>query len=260
MNSQPISAPAEPTNETIAATCQKHGSYTARRFVLAPGCDPITTTCQLCREERIAADRAHAEDYAGRVAETQLVTAFQNSLIPARYTSSTLTNFATDTAGQKRAHGLAVRYVESFPARGSSLIFCGKPGTGKTHLACAIGRAVIEVGHAALFATVLSAIRHIKDTYRKDSERSEEDAIFDFLEPGLLILDEVGAQVGSEHEKLLMFEIINERYQRCRSTILISNLNADELGKYLGDRVMDRFRETGAIVAFDWQSYRGARK
>jgi DNA replication protein DnaC len=105
--------------------------------------------------------------------------------------------------------------------------------------------------------TVLGAVRHIKDTYRKDSIRSESEAIDDLVAPGLLILDEVGVQVGSEHEKMLVFEIINERYQACRSTILISNLNREELTAYLGDRIMDRFNEAGAVVAFDWASYRG---
>jgi DNA replication protein DnaC len=139
------------------------------------------------------------------------------------------------------------------------MVFCGKPGTGKTHLACGIGRNLINKFRSVQFLTVLSAIRHIKDTYRRDSERTEQEAINDLLQPDLLILDEIGAQLGSEHEKMLMFEVINERYQQCRSTILISNLNADELTDFLGDRVMDRFRESGAVVAFDWASHRGQR-
>jgi DNA replication protein DnaC len=69
-------------------------------------------------------------------------------------------------------------------------------------------------------------------------------------------MDEVGVQVGSEHEKMLLFEIINERYQECRSTVLISNLTREEIAGYLGQRVMDRFAEGGAVVAFDWDSHR----
>jgi DNA replication protein DnaC len=107
--------------------------------------------------------------------------------------------------------------------------------------------------------TVLSAIRHIKDTYRRDSDRSESQAIDDLVAVDLLILDEVGAQVGSEHEKMLMFEVINERYQQLRSTVLISNLTREELSEFLGDRVMDRFRESGAVIAFDWKSHRGSK-
>ena len=77
--------------------------------------------------------------------------------------------------------------------------------------------------------------------------------------PDLLILDEVGVQFGSDAEKLILFEIINTRYQDMKPTILISNLTLVELGKYIGERVVDRMREGGgAILSFDWDSYRGA--
>jgi DNA replication protein DnaC len=97
----------------------------------------------------------------------------------------------------------------------------------------------------------------VKDTYRRDSERSESQVMADFMRPRLLVLDEVGVSLGSEHEKMLMFEIINERYQNQLSTLLLSNLTRAEITEYLGHRIMDRFAEGGAVVAFDWQSHRG---
>jgi DNA replication protein DnaC len=257
MNSPISCEPSQP--ETVSADCAKHGTYQAKRFVMLPGTDPIVSGCPRCQSEhrtkREESERAETE----RARLRRIETLTHESCIPARYIGCTLDTFRTDNAGQKRALEIARRYVESFPSRGASLVLCGKPGTGKTHLACAIAQAMIDQLRSAMFATVISAIRHIKDTYRKDSERSETDAVNDFLRPDLLILDEIGAQVGSDHEKMLLFEIINERYQDCLPTILISNLNADELKTYLGDRVMDRFRESGAIVAFDWASYRGKR-
>lgn len=74
----------------------------------------------------------------------------------------------------------------------------------------------------------------------------------------MLILDEVGVQFGSEAEKLILFDVLNERYERCKATILLSNLTATEVKDYLGERVMDRMREDGGkVVVFDWESYRG---
>ena len=111
---------------------------------------------------------------------------------------------------------------------------------------------------SAAFGTVAAFLRRIKSTYSKDSQSSEQRAIDELLRPELLVLDEVGVQVGSEHEKLLMFEILNGRYQELRPTILVSNLNTEALESFLGQRVMDRYRECGSILAFDWQSYRGS--
>ena len=81
----------------------------------------------------------------------------------------------------------------------------------------------------------------------------------DLLSPGLLILDEVGVQLGTEHEMRILFEVVNERYADCLPTILISNLDEAELLKFTGARLMDRVRDGGAVVAFDWESHRGKR-
>lgn len=73
----------------------------------------------------------------------------------------------------------------------------------------------------------------------------------------MLILDEVGVQFGSESEKIILFEILNERYLNMKPTILISNLNPAALQEYVGERVMDRMRENGGIILkFDWKSHR----
>lgn len=262
MNSQVSSEPRRlDANVTkVTAVCDKHGDYQASVFRMPLSETPITSRCPTCSAEERAAEEARKRENDLRMRQMKVAGLFRGSLIPARFADRTLANYVAETSGQKRAVEICRRFADGFEnSHGASMVFCGKPGTGKTHLACGIGRQLIDNLQSVLFSTVLAAIRHIKETYRHGSERSESDAIGDLLTPDLLILDEVGAQLGSEHEKMLMFEVINERYQQCRSTILISNLNADELTAFMGDRVMDRFRESGAVVAFDWASHRGQR-
>ncbi|MNL75123.1 DNA replication protein DnaC [compost metagenome] len=75
----------------------------------------------------------------------------------------------------------------------------------------------------------------------------------------MLVLDEIGVQHGTDTERMLMFSILNERYNQMKPTILISNLAREPLEKYLGERAFDRMREGGGrMVVFDWESYRGA--
>ena len=237
-----------------ARQCEQHGPYEARVFDLMGRA--IVGGCPECAKQLAAEEAAREEANKRREREATVSRMMTASHIPARFSDKTLDSFAAETDKQKSALAVA-RGLATTKTAGVSAIFCGRPGTGKTHLACGACRAFIESGRSARFVTVLAAIRHIRDTYRKDSQRSESEALQDLLRPDLLVLDEVGVQVGSEHEKMMLFEIINERYQECRSTILISNLTRAELSEYLGQRVMDRFAEGGAVVAFDWDSHRG---
>jgi len=139
---------------------------------------------------------------------------------------------------------------------GASLILLGLPGTGKNHLAAAICTEILNQEYTALHTTVMKMIRRVKSTWSREAEETEQRAILSFCEPDLLVIDEVGVQFGSETEKLLLTEIINERYERVRPTILISNLNMKNLTEVLGERVVDRFRDAGEVLVFDWESWR----
>lgn len=258
MNS-PVSCDPTPLLREVEKKCDKHGAYTAKQLPSVLDLPPFVTGCPSCAAEAkaIEAQRAEAVERIQRAYRIESLRC--KSGIPARFRERTLENYRTEVDKQKFALGVAKRMTRAImdePQKGASLVLCGNPGTGKTHIACAIGHELIGALRSVHFSTVLAAIRHVKETYRRDSDRSEKNAIDDLCSPDLLILDEIGVQVGSEHEKMVLFEIINERYQECKSTILISNLNREELTAYLGERVMDRFSESGAVIAFDWSSYR----
>lgn len=247
------------------AECAKHGPYTSRTFSLIPGGTGPTTGCPVCSEERREAARIRreaaerAEELLRR--EREIARLLWAAGIPPRFDDKTFGNYAPQCEASSRALRACQRYAETFKEQrreGRSLILAGGPGTGKTHLALAIGQHVIREFQAlVLFGTVSNVLRRVKDTYRKTSEETETDVLKALASADLLILDEIGAQTGSEHEKQLMFEILNERYQDMRPTILISNLNTEQLEAFIGHRVMDRYRECGVVLAFGWDSYRG---
>lgn len=236
-------------------SCKCHGEYTAYEFrghwSTCPQCQDITIK-KADQERREAEER----EYKERVWRNRL----GRAAIPERFADRTLESYVATCDNSKAALAIAQDYADRFEEvskKGSCLIFCGDVGTGKTHLAIGIANSILKKGYQPVFVSVIKAIRKIKETYARDSELTEDDAIRSFVDPDLLILDEVGVQFGSETEKLYLFEIINGRYEQMKPTLLISNLGTKELDGFIGSRVMDRLRESGGkAVIFNWKSYR----
>jgi len=235
--------------------CEQHGEYTAITYM------GHTSGCPVCikqQQEREAAE-AHAK-WQVELRQRRVSELLGRAAIPPRFADKTLDSFVSHAEGPAKALAVAKDFAANFAEcqkTGQSLVFCGGVGAGKTHLAVGICHEVIKLDRVAVFSSVLSAVRSIKETYRKGSELSEADAIKNLVDPDLLVLDEVGVQFGSETEKMYLFEVINGRYQGLKPTIVISNLAKDPLTEYLGERVIDRLREGGGrMVVFDWPSYR----
>jgi DNA replication protein DnaC len=181
--------------------------------------------------------------------------------IPPRFKNHSFETFIAKTADQELKKKVCSDYANNFEENfklGKSMILCGTTGTGKTHIACSIANQVIQNRRSAIFINVFKAIDDIKETWSKQSDKTEREVINNFTKTDLLILDEIGVQFGSDSEKMILFKILNERYSNMKPTILISNLNSEALEEFVGERVKDRMRENGGIaVIFDWQSYRG---
>ena len=105
-----------------------------------------------------------------------------------------------------------------------------------------------------LYAEAIKIVRGIKDTWGK--EATEQAAIDKYVRPKVLVIDEIGVQYGSETETQFLTEIINDRYNQKKQTILSGNVTVLEMQKILGDRVIDRFKESGKVLVCDWESYR----
>ncbi len=237
--------------------CPQHGAYDSEQIGVfnevwsrCPTCEQVLAKAeqeakQLRFEQEAAAAWSAKQDAAG---------------VPLRFRDRTLESYSAQTDAQKSALKWASDYAMQFDevlASGRGMLFLGRPGTGKTHLACAIANHLLLKGVDVYYATVQRALRRVKDTWNREAEETENAAVAAMTRPALLILDEIGVQFGSETERNLLFDILNERYERCKPTLLLSNLAKQDVAKYLGERVMDRMREDGGrVVTFDWDSHR----
>ncbi len=249
--------------EEIEVTCEKHGKNKAKAInfngsTIEPSC-PVCVKDKREEEKRIADEKQAREEAIKKKKFVEL--ALQNAMIPIRFQQHSFETFIENTQDQIVRKQRCAEYAAKFPEiskRGMSMVFCGTTGTGKTHLACSIANYIIKNHNkTAVFFNVIDAVRRVKETYRKNSTETEREAIKWFLQPDLLILDEVGVQFGSDTEKMILFEIINKRYENLKPTILLSNLSPENLKDFIGERIMDRMKEGGGrILTFNWSSFR----
>lgn len=167
----------------------------------------------------------------------------------------TFANYHVSNDGQKHALTLAKSYAHNFGSGFASFVFSGGCGTGKNHLAAAVGNYLLQQGHTVLVVTVPDLMLRARKCY--DEGQSESALLDDLCKVDLLVLDEVGVQRDTRNEWVLLNQIIDRRLAAMKPVGVLTNLNFDELSKILGERAMDRLTmDNGIWVNFTWGSYR----
>ena len=126
-----------------------------------------------------------------------------------------------------KAQVMALAAGDSWLDNGANLLMFGPPGGGKSHLAAALGLALVENGWRVFFARTTDLVQRLQ-TARRDLQL--EAAIAKLDKYHLLILDDLAYVTKDQAETSVLFELISARYER-RSLLITANQPFGEWGR-----------------------------
>jgi DNA replication protein DnaC len=199
--------------------------------------------CAIAEHELAERDRRRVERHLA-----------EGRLLPGK----TLDNFQFEAVPMiSKAQVMAITAGDTWLEKGANLLLFGPPGGGKSHLASAIGLALIENGWRVLFTRTTDLVQKLQVARR---ELGLEAAINRLDRFHLLILDDLAYVTKDQAETSVLFELISARYER-RSMLITANQPFGEWSKVFPDPAMtlaavDRLVHHATIFEMNVESYR----
>ena len=133
----------------------------------------------------------------------------------------------------------ATNFVHNFKQKGGNLLLLGKTGCGKTFMSNCIAKSLLDQGVSVIYFTSSELFRVFEEqTFKKNANVAElHDHIFDC---DLLIIDDLGTEFQNSFTTARLFQCLNERLLRNKSTIISTNLMLEDLRDTYSERITSR--------------------
>lgn len=208
------------------------------------------------QEESKKQQKRYAEERA-EWRKQELVRRANASGIPVEYQSAEIKAFCSEQNEVcERLQGFADNF-EKVLSVGANVILHGDIGTGKTHLACAVGNALLNRDFNVQYTTLYRACAFVKEAWNSgEAGDTELKRIRQLIEPDLLIVDEI--RIQRDHDMPIITELFDGRYSQRKPTIVISNFEPERLAECLTLPIYDRLtRNPSKLFSLRGASLRG---
>ncbi|MCE4963040.1 ATP-binding protein [Staphylococcus haemolyticus] len=198
---------------------------------------------------------------AGKEAEQQrkqkyLNRIFNQSNVNASLRDVTVNSYQPQNDHQILAKNTAIEYVKGFSVdKPKSLILQGSYGTGKSHLAYAIAKAIKQQGYSVAFMHIPMLMERIKATYNRNATETTDELVQLLSSIDLLVLDDVGVE-NTEHTLNKLFSIVDNRVGK--NNIFTTNFSDKELNQNMNwQRINSRMKQNARTVRVLGEDFRG---
>ena len=181
-------------------------------------------------------------------------------LLGKRYAGCTLDNFEAGWPEQQAALTKLRAYAGDIRAnvdRGRGLVLFGPAGSGKDHLAAAVGREAIIRGVTVSWRNGRDIFGAFRDAM--DNDTSERSLFRELEAPEVLVLSDPIPPFGrlTEYQGDVLFRLVDSRYRQLKPTWATLNVcGGDEADNRIGAQIADRLRHDALAIFCDWPSYR----
>jgi DNA replication protein DnaC len=216
--------------------------------------------------------------------------ALARARIPPRYQNCDFDNFDTDLwegraeaaawdRSLTQAKVVVQGFAQNYPAGSETgLLLMGPCGVGKTHLAVAALRQLMQRGHDVLFYDYRDLLKELQASYHPDSQINQNGILGSVLRSEVLLLDDVGVGKPSDWVLEMVGHILNKRYNEARVTLLTTSYldraeqprepaqlpsgqfivpqGKETLSSRIGERVRSRLYEMCRTIEIESADYR----
>lgn len=217
--------------------------------------------CAACLAAGSAGASEMMKNLRARMADSDFHRRIREAGIPTGFEGAGFGNFVAATPRARQVADVLSGYCANFESQRnvrSGFLFTGSPGTGKTHLGCAMVHALVEAGFHAVYASLPRFTSELRAGFGRQGVA--EGLVASLSNADLLVLDEIDLHGTSDHDYNTLYDIVNARYERNgHPTLAISNRTAERLTNDLDERLVSRILAGSKAIVFDWPSRRELR-